>query len=236
MHMNINIPKHVKVTDNGIIFYSNMYTRGIHSYIENNEVKSERIFLSSESFNVHTFLKLIIAIALMLSAFTLQKRLSLNVIAATIIFLLYGYGNFVTLCEKFFYAHMSKKKRRHHRIYVAKNMLFNTCRKLNGIPNLWEIKNKFDKELDQKIMQTLAALLLSISFLFYKYENILQLFGFLIVITFIIEILLQILKKTKLLLHLQWLFWSEPTDIEIQCVLDAFCEWLRLEDKRSSSV
>ncbi len=228
--MNITIPKHVEITNNGIIFYSNRKPREfIHAYIEGKEIKLEKNLFSSEQTKNKVFFKLSIAIAFMFFAFVFQKRSSFNITGASVMFLLCCYGNFFHLCEEFFYTHISKKKRRHQKIYTSKIMLFNTYKKLNGIPNLWEINNKFDDELHEKIILTLRNLLFSVSFIFYTYKNIFQFLEFYFLSTIITSTVAQLLGKTRI--HLQWLFFSEPTNLELQCVLDGFCKWIQSESE-----
>ena len=249
MPMNISIPKHVEVTENGIIFYSNHKPEdGIYSYVSGKQVKAERI--NTQHFKQptkhRTIKKAIIAILLILISLLAESHICLNLPAATFAFLLLAYGNLYKLCEDFFHAHISKKHRKYQQFHAAKHMVLNSYKRLGGVPNLWETKKKdkyySDCEMYTKICETFQGILLSICFCYYDSPlRFFRILWFYIIASIISQFITNVLKNLNILIHFEWLFLANPTDIDLQVFIDGLDMWLYLENeieakmKKSSS-
>lgn len=237
--MNINIPKHVEVTENGIIFYSNHKPEhGIYSYIQENKYKVERIntqhFKQPSKHN--TIKKGILAILLIILSLISQSHTSLNLSAAVFSFLLFAYGNFYKLCEYFFHSHISKKHRKCQQFHAAKHMVLNSYKRLGGVPNLWETKKKekyySDCEMYTRICETFQGVLLSICFCYYDSPlKFFKILGFYIISSIISQFITNVLKYLNILIHFEWLFLSNPTDMDLQVFIDGLDSWIQLENE-----
>lgn len=236
--MNITIPKHVKATNNGVIFYSNsMPENGIHIYQTPNGIQCERINNThTETASSNKFKHFIIAIIFIGLAFVIQKlpiNKNFNALTATFIFLIFCYGSFVSLCEDFFHAHISKKNNYRQRLQTAIHMVLNSYKKLDGIPNLWELekisKFHFPSELHTKICVTFRGLVFSIASGFYLHSfHMGRILGLYFIVTFFTQLLHH---HSKFFLHLEWFFITEPSDNELQLVITGLEKWISLELK-----
>lgn len=233
----MNTPKHVEVTDNGIIFYSNYVSSGIHSYIsEAGTVEVEKTYQHFERSSKRTkltkvFLAVLLVIISLVTSFLLDF---IGIFQAILAFLAFAYRNFFLLCEYFFEAHIAKKSTG-QQFYAAKNMVFNAYEMLQGIPNLWELqkisKYAYDSDLYKKIIQTFRGLIVAISFFFLEYTTFFKFLWFYIVASTIATIISRILHKTKIFMYLEWLFLAEPNDIQLQAVINGLEKWIESEQK-----
>lgn len=234
--MSIIMPKKVEVTENGLIFYSNhMPEFGVYCYISEGKTKVDRI--RTELFKQPTrgkiLIKLIIAVLLFITAFATESLFSsVNIYASTITFLIFAYKDFCALWEDFFHIHISKKNRKRQQFYAAKNMILNSYQKLDGIPNLWEIKTKskysYSCDIYTRICATFHGILLSVCFCFYNYTfNIVKILTF-YMFTYII---CRIFHKLRIFIRLEWLFLENPSNAVLQCSIDGLSEWLELENE-----
>ena len=235
--MNIIMPKHVEETENGLIFYSNQKPGfGVQSYLsEDNEINLKYNFfhLIEKTNQRRTLKEAIIALLLVVMAFVLRPYVSINIVGGTLMFLISCYTHFFTLCEKFFHSHITKKGREQQQFYTAKHMLLNSYKKLNGIPNLWELKNKYYNECDLYtiIHDTFIAILFSIAFYFYQFSSIGQFLLFYTGNYVVCSIISRVIQKLNLFTHLEWFFLAEPTDLQLQTAIKGLEAWIEMESK-----
>lgn len=234
----LNTPKHVEVSNNGIVFYSNHVSSGIHSYIsEDGTIQTEKTYKHFEQFSkrsklIRVFFAVVIVVISCISIFSSHNS---NLATMSLAFLAFAANNFFLLCEYFFHSHISKRSRKKRQFYAAKNILFNAYEMLEGIPNLWELQKvsmyAYDLDLYTKIFQTFHGLLLSMFFFFFKYSSFFKAIGFYIVAYIIATIISIILNKTKIFLYLECLFLAEPNDIQLETVIKNLEAWIESEKK-----